>query len=109
VSLDDGAEFPGRDALAHAKGAGVARKLSCLRATGRGIMRAGYVALHQGQRVTTVTSGGFSPMLNESIGMAYLPLDLTSPGTELEIDVRGKMLGAVVVKRPFYRRAQQSS
>jgi len=104
VSLDDGAEFAGRDAVAAAKGAGPARKLACLRATGRGIMRAGYVALHGGKPVARVTSGGFSPMLNTSIGMAYLPVGLANDGTELEIDVRGKPLPVVVVPRPFYRR-----
>ena len=43
-------------------------------------------------------------MLNVSIGMAYLPVELTQKGTELEVDVRGKPLPAVVVPRPFYRR-----
>jgi aminomethyltransferase len=36
--------------------------------------------------------------------MAYLPVALAKEGTALEIDVRGKPLPAVVVKRPFYRR-----
>jgi aminomethyltransferase len=103
VTLDDGADFPGRAALVAAKDAGAARKLSCLRATGRGVMRHGYVVLHGGESVATVTSGGFSPMLGVSIGMAYLPAALARQGTELTIDVRGKPLPAVVVSRPFYR------
>jgi aminomethyltransferase len=106
VTLDDGADFAGRAALVAAKERGAARKLSCLKATARGVMRAGYVALHQGKPVARVTSGGFSPMLNVSIGMAYLPLGLATEGTELDIDVRGKPLPLVVVKRPFYRRPQ---
>jgi len=104
VTLDDGADFAGREALAAAKAAGPARKLSCLRATGRGVMRAGYVVLHQGKPVAKVTSGGFSPMLNTSIGVAYLPVELAKDGIELEVDVRGKPLAVVVVPRPFYRR-----
>jgi aminomethyltransferase len=67
-------------------------------------MRAGYVALHEGKPVAKVTSGGFSPMLNASIGLAYLPVELARDGTELEIDVRGKPLPVAVVPRPFYRR-----
>lgn len=104
VTLDDGADFAGRDALAAAKEAGVSRKLSCLRASDRGVMRAGYVVLHAGRAAARVTSGGFSPMLGVSIGLAYLPVELAREGTELEVDVRGKPLPAVVVPRPFYRR-----
>ena len=103
VTLDDGAAFTGRDALVAAKAVGVSRKLSCIKALDRGVMRHGYVVLHGGEAVATVTSGGFSPMLEVSIGMAYLPVDLAREGTELEVDVRGKPLRAVVVKRPFYR------
>ncbi len=33
--------------------------------------------------------------------MAYLPLDLAQYGTELDVDVRGRMLRVVVVRRPF--------
>src|SRR4029077_2276433 len=100
---DDGADFAGRDALVAAKATGPTRKLSCLKALDKGIMRHGYVALHDGKAVATVTSGGFSPVLGTSIGMAYLPVDLAREGVELQIDVRGKPLPAVVVKRPFYR------
>ena len=106
VSLDDGVDFAGRTALVRAKQAAVTRRLVCLRATGRGVMRAGYVVLHGGKAVGRVTSGGFSPTLNASIGMGYLPVELTQEGTELEVDVRGKRLPAVVVPRPFYRRAK---
>jgi aminomethyltransferase len=106
VTLDDGAAFAARDALVAAKAAGLTRKLSCLRATGRGVMRAGYVALHDGKPVAKVTSGGFSPMLNTSIGMAYLPVELAKDGIELEVDVRGKPLPVVVVPRPFYRHSK---
>ena len=108
VTLDDGVEFPGREALAASKEAGLDRKLSCLKATGRGIMRAGCEILHGGQTRASMSSGGFSPMLGVSIGMAYLPFGLTDVGTELEVDVRGKPVPATVVPRPFYRRKKTS-
>jgi aminomethyltransferase len=109
VSLDDGEAFAGREALAAAKERGPARRLACLRATARGVMRAHYVILHGGEQVAIVTSGGFSPTLDTSIGMAYLPAALAHEGTELQVDVRGKPLPAVVVARPFYRRKKPSS
>ena len=106
MSLDDGAEFAGRTALAAAKEAGLTRRLACLKAAGRGIMRSGCPVLHQGKAVASMSSGGFSPTLGTSIGMAYLPVDLARAGTELEVDVRGKPLPVVVVRRPFYRRTR---
>jgi len=50
-----------------------------------------------------VTSGGFSPTLNTSIGMGYLPRALAKTGTVLAVDVRGRPLPVTVVPRPFYR------
>ncbi len=48
------------------------------------------------------TSGSFSPTLQKSIGFARLPLP-TAPGTEVEVDVRGRRLKAMTVKLPFVR------
>ncbi|MCI0855587.1 MAG: glycine cleavage system aminomethyltransferase GcvT [Chloroflexi bacterium] len=104
VTLDDETEFAGRAALSASKEAGVDRKLACLKATGRGIMRAHCPVLHGGQTRASMSSGGFSPVLGISIGMAYLPIGVADVGTELEVDVRGKHLNATVVQRPFYRR-----
>jgi aminomethyltransferase len=103
-----GDAFAGRDALARIKQAriseaGVARKLACLRATDRGVIRHGYAVLHEGAPVATTTSGGHSPTLGDSIAMAYLPRDLAREGTQLHVEVRGRTLAAVVVKRPFVR------
>ncbi|MEX0785572.1 MAG: glycine cleavage system aminomethyltransferase GcvT [Dehalococcoidia bacterium] len=114
VTLDDAAvggraEFAGRAALVASKEAGLSRKLACLRATGRGIMRHGCDVLHAGQVVGRVTSGGFSPTLNVSIAMAYLPVEVAKEGTAVEVDVRGKPLPAAVVRRPFYRRSKKDA
>jgi aminomethyltransferase len=54
--------------------------------------------------VGEVTSGTFSPSLEKGIGMAYLRSDLAEPGTELEIDVRGKRRMASVSSKPLYRK-----
>ena len=104
VSLRDDVEFAGKAALVASKAAQLDRTLTCLRATERGIMRAGCNVLHGGETRASMTSGGYSPNLSASIGMAYLPVDLAEPGTELQVDVRGKPLNAIVVPRPFYRR-----
>ena len=101
VTLDDGDDFVGRDALARIKRDGVTRALAHLKATARGVIRDGYAVLHEGERVGDVTSGGYAPTLGTSIAMAYLPLRLKEPGTQLTVDVRGKLLPVEVVRRPF--------
>ena len=49
-----------------------------------------------------VTSGTHSPMLDRGIGMGYVPAAAAAPGTELVIDVRGRLKRAHVVKKPIY-------
>ena len=101
VGLGDGGEFVGRAALQRIKAAGVTRKLSHLKALDRGVIRDRFPVLHRGEAAGTVTSGSFSPTLGTSIAMAYLPVALAVEGTEVEVDVRGRRLRAVVVRRPF--------
>jgi len=38
--------------------------------------------------------------------MAYVPLEVSAPGTELAVDVRGRLEPVRVVALPFYRRAR---
>jgi glycine cleavage system T protein (aminomethyltransferase) len=51
-----------------------------------------------------VTSGTFSPSLEVGIGMAYVAAELAEPGTELEIDVRGRNRPAKVRSKPLYKK-----
>jgi aminomethyltransferase len=51
-----------------------------------------------------VTSGTHSPSLDVGIGMGYVPAGQAPPGTQLEIDVRGKPRRARVVEKPFYKK-----
>jgi aminomethyltransferase len=106
VSLDDGAAFHGRDALVRIKDLGTPRKLACLRATERGVIRDGMAIEHEGEVAGSVTSGGYSPTLGTSIAMGYVSSGLAREGTRLAVDVRGRRLPAIVVKRPFVRGTQ---
>ena len=45
-----------------------------------------------------------SPCLEIGIGMAYVPVAATAPGTPIEVDVRGKRRPAEVRERPLYKR-----
>jgi aminomethyltransferase len=107
VKLDKG-DFAGRAALAAQRAAGAPRKLVGFEVQGRGIARQGHAVLSPegGGPVGAVTSGTWSPTFEKALGMAYVPVALSAPGTALSIDVRGKALPAVVVDLPFYRRAK---
>jgi aminomethyltransferase len=99
--------FIGHDALARQRDDGPARKLIGFELLDRGIARHGYAVLAGRTRhVGVVTSGTQTPYLKRSIGLAYVPVELAAPGTEIGIDIRGRESRARVVPLPFYRRAR---
>ncbi len=55
-------------------------------------------------RIGEVTSGTFSPTLEQSIAMAYVNKSHATPGTSIDVDIRGKREAAAVVALPFYKR-----
>jgi len=60
--------------------------------------------LKDGAPVGTVTSGTQTPFLKKAIAMAYVAAPLATPGTLVDVDVRGRTSGATVVPLPFYKR-----
>jgi aminomethyltransferase len=104
VHLDTKGDFIGRDVLVQQKTQGVSRKLVGLRMEGRYIARHDYPIVVNGQRVGVVTSGTMSPTLGQAISLAYLPTEFTQLGQIVEVEIRGKLHPATVVKKPFYRR-----
>ena len=70
----------------------------------RAIARHGYPVLIGGETVGVVTSGTQTPFLKKAIGMAYVPTESSQTGTEIDIDVRGRVLKASIVPLPFYSR-----
>ena len=101
----DRADFVGREALARIKEAGPERKLVGFEMVGRGIARHGYpIVSEEGKPVGTVTSGSPAPTLGKNIGLGYVPAGMADVGQKLGIEIRGKIVDAVVVKTPFYKR-----
>lgn len=97
-------EFLGHDVLHAQKAAGARRKLIGFEMLDRAIARHGYDVYIGGSHAGVVTSGTQTPFLKKAIGMAYVPSDSTAPGTEFEVDVRGRRARASVVPMPFYKR-----
>jgi aminomethyltransferase len=103
--LDKG-DFIGREALAQQKQEGVKRKLVGFEVTERGIARDHQDVVINGERVGQVTSGSPAPFLKKNIGLAYVPVEFANVGQQIQVNVRGKLVGAQIVKTPFYKRAK---
>jgi aminomethyltransferase len=97
--------FLGRDALERQLTEGIKRKIVGFELLERGIPRPHYPVFSKGQKVGQVSSGTFSPFLKKSIGLVYLPIELTEVGTEVEVGIRDRNVRAKVVPTPFYKRA----
>lgn len=92
-------DFIGRAALEKQKAAGMRRKLVGLILQGKGVLRTHQKVFCEGGEGET-TSGSFSPTLGVSIGMARVPVECTET---CEVEIRGKLLRARVVKTTFVR------
>jgi aminomethyltransferase len=104
VNLAD-RQFPGRDTLATLDSNTLPQRVG-LRLAGRRPAREHAPVLDaSGNRVGEVTSGTFSPTLGAPIAMAYVAPEFATLGTQLQVDIRGKLEQAHVVALPFYQRA----
>jgi aminomethyltransferase len=97
----DKEEFAGKAALASMRAAGRPRALRGLRVDGRGVPRPHMKVLgRDGRHVGETTSGTFSPTLRAGIALALVDPGLGF-GDQVTIDVRGRAVGAHVVRLPF--------
>ncbi len=99
-------DFIGREPLLKQKESGITRKLVGFELTGRGIPRHGYKVFVNGSHYSEVTSGTFAPFLKKPIGLTYLPIEKSEPGNTFQVEIRDKLIEAVVTQTPFYKRPQ---
>jgi aminomethyltransferase len=92
--------FIGREALERIRAAGVGARQVGLVLEDRGILRSHQKVLAPGAGEGLITSGTYSPTLERSIALARVPA--ASPA-RVQVDIRGKLLDARVVKPPFVR------
>ncbi len=69
----------------------------------KAIPRHGYNIIYNDELVGNVTSGTMSPSLNQGIGMGYIDKSCNEIGKKINIDVRGKLKKAEIIKPPFYK------
>jgi len=81
------------------------RRIAGFEMTERGIPRNGYPVYDKaGEEIGYVTSGGLCPSLSKNMGLALIDRKYAKVGTEIFIGIRKKMVGALTVKKPFYKK-----
>ncbi len=56
---------------------------------------------NNGKIVDRIRTANYGYNVNMDIALVYLPLDLSKPGTELEVEVMGESVKATVVSMPL--------
>ncbi len=98
-------DFIDKDFLLKQKEAGLTRKLVGFEMIDRGIARQHCIVKDEnGNEIGEVTSGTQSPTSGKIIGMAYVATPFSKVGTEIYMDIRGKLMKATVAKAPFIQK-----
>ncbi|MBN1158210.1 MAG: glycine cleavage system aminomethyltransferase GcvT, partial [Bacteroidales bacterium] len=102
TKLQDGKDLIDKDYLQQQKLRGVKNKLVGFKMIDKGIPRQHYEILDEASDcIGSVTSGTMSPVLNKGIGMGYVATPWSKPGDQIYINIRNKMLRAMIVRLPF--------
>lgn len=103
TKLDRPTDFVGKSALKAVKANGVTRRLRGFVLRDRGVLRHGYPVYVDGACVGELTSGGYSPTLDQSIGLGYVAVE-SCDASQAQVEIRGRRLATELTKKPFYKR-----
>jgi glycine cleavage system T protein len=97
-------DFIGKEALLQQKEAGLTRKLCCMTLSDNQTIALGKEPIRSkdGKIIGWVAAGGYGYSVEKSIIYAYLPVEFSKVGTELEVEFLGEQVGAVVVQAPLW-------
>jgi aminomethyltransferase len=99
-------DFPGSARIMKELTEGVARKRVGIKPLTRAPAREGTeVVDNNGTKIGMITSGGFGPSFGGPVAMGYLSTNFSEIGTEIGLNVRGKILPAIVAPLPFYKKS----
>ncbi|MFN0138055.1 MAG: aminomethyltransferase family protein, partial [Phycisphaerae bacterium] len=99
-------DFIGAEAMRRVKERGLERQVVGFEVDGKRIARQGASILVGGEQVGVVTSGTHSPTFDKVLGLGLVNASHATPGTAIEVDLRGSKINAKVVATPFYKRAK---
>lgn len=98
-------DFIDKDYMLKQKADGLTRRLCGFELIDKGVARHGYeICNAEGEQIGFVTSGSITPSVGKAIGMGYVAAPLYKADSEIFIKVRDKLLKALVVKVPFYKK-----
>ncbi|OGI20122.1 MAG: hypothetical protein A3B68_00820 [Candidatus Melainabacteria bacterium RIFCSPHIGHO2_02_FULL_34_12] len=104
VKLEKDSDFIGKEILIKQKKEGLKKELVCLKINDKAIARQGYkVCKKDGSEIGIVCSGSQGITLRYPIATAYVTPENTEIGKELFVNIRGKLVSATIVQRPFYK------
>jgi len=95
-------EFIGKEAALESKKIGPSKKLSVIEIDTNTDVSGDEAVMHNGECVSYITSGGYGHSVEKSLAMAYLPIQLISSRTVLEVEILGKFHKASIVIKPLY-------
>jgi glycine cleavage system aminomethyltransferase T len=102
VKLNKG-DFIGREALLKQKEAGIKQKLCCLTLADSRTVALGKEPIRSGDKmIGWVAAGGYGYSVGKSIIYAYLPIEHSKVGTELQVEFFGEQVQATVVQAPLW-------
>ena len=99
----EGINYIGKEILMKQKSEGIERILVGLNLLDKGIIRDNYRIFKDRSDIGYVTSGGYSPTLEKTIGLGLVKKQYSDIGSELDIEIRNKLLRGIIVNIPFYR------
>jgi aminomethyltransferase len=99
VAFSEGRDFIGKQALLEQQADGVPQNFVGLLLLDKGVLR-NHLRVQTPRGDGEITSGSYSPTLQRSIAMARIPAGVSG---KVEVELRGKMLRAEIVKLPFVR------
>ncbi|MDA4112374.1 MAG: glycine cleavage system aminomethyltransferase GcvT [Thaumarchaeota archaeon] len=98
----DGRDFVGKEKIDAQLKSGTVSKRVAFSMIEPGIPRHGYNVMFAGQKIGQVTSGTFSPVLRNGIGMGYVPSQISGLGQRISILMRDAEKYSEITQTPFY-------
>ncbi|CAO2592957.1 Dimethylglycine dehydrogenase, mitochondrial [Lemmus lemmus] len=102
VKLNKPADFLGKQALKQIKAEGLKRRLVCLTLATEDVDPEGNESIwYRGKVVGNTTSGGYSYSTQKSLAFAYVPIELSEVGQQVEVELLGKNYPATIIQEPL--------
>jgi len=103
VKPKEGINYIGKNILIKQKSEGTNRIIVGLNLIDKGVIRESYKIFKNGEEIGFVTSGGYSPTLKKTIALGLVNKQYQDIGTEIDLEIRNKLLRGKIVSTPFYR------